>query len=112
MNNFLKYLLAYNINKKIVDKFDDIVEDLKKEKEIYRIKNSGDCSLIYNPIGSDYIVKYDKVIYIQGKPRSLSGMNYKEITIVNSKDVAFDKEWFAMNIEPFGIINKVNVLYL
>jgi hypothetical protein len=39
-------------------------------------------------------------------------MNYKEITIVNSKDVAFDKEWFAMNIEPFGIINKVNVLYL
>ena len=38
MNNFLKYLLAYNINKKIVDKFDDIVEDLKKKKRYMELK--------------------------------------------------------------------------
>ena len=112
MNNFWKYLLSYNTNKLIIDKFDDIEEDVKKEIEVYRIKNSGDCSLIYNPLGSDCIVEYGKAVYIQGKPRGLNGMHCKEITVVNSKDIAFDRKWFAMNIEPFGIVNKVDILYL
>jgi len=109
MNDFWDYLLSYKVNKKILDKVDEVIDDEMEEKEKYRIKNLKGYSLIYNPIGEDLVIQSDKhTIYVQGKP-IIRAKNFTEVIAMNYVNI--DSDWFNIAIVPL-VKKSIGIKYL
>ena len=66
-------------------------------------------TMIYNPLGLDFIKKEKDLVYVQGQPKRLDGYSLHELFVVGK---IIDWNWFDKAIRPMMLVNEVEIKYI